>query len=171
MQRKYSFKTILAGFAMSVAVAICTLSLTSCGDDNDEPSVVPQPSAFTGTFTTTVPSMASFTPVECTNTITVEWLDPSSTHANVTVGAFVIETGMPGHDYTIGQMNINDVECTRQSDGTIVLSKADFECMAGDFDTTGSFSATISADNMTATITYRPGSMPFDVQSTFTGSK
>ena len=71
--------------------------------------------------------------------------------------------------FDIGPMKINNIICTHDSDDNVTLSCESFECMAGKYLTLGSLEGIIKDGTLDFTILYKPGSMPFEVKSQFTG--
>lgn len=166
-------KTFLATLQGTLVLAMTLLSsttFTACSSD-DEPSI-PAPQTFSGTLTTTIPDMPSFEAIEGENSCIITWDNPEQTSATVRMGAFDIamSTPMGERSYEIGEMVIAGVTCVN-SGNIITLTKENFECQAGDFLTTGSLTGELKNGILTLTLLYKPGSMPFDVQSVLVGKQ
>lgn len=165
-------KTFLSAWHSMMACAMAmfaTLCLTACSSDDDD-AATPAPQTFTGQLTTTLPSMPTFEALTDANTAVVTWDDAQQTTASVQLGAFTIAVTTPMGEkaYEIGAMTITNVACVKTG-GKMTMSQPAFQCMAGDFDTKGSLVGTLEDGKLTFTLLYKPGSMPFDVQSVFEG--
>ena len=163
---------IAKGLGSAMTLLIGVLCLWSCASDNihqPEPIIIPDPVTYTGDFTSWIPAIPAFKPETCENTVTLKWQNEPLTLATLIIDEFDIHITMMGMSFTFGQMNITDVTCVRTTDGTMVFTNPQFECQAGQFHTTGTLSGTLSPDGtLDLTLTYKPGSMPFEVKSTFT---
>lgn len=169
---KNNYETILSAMRgiAACALAVCaTMCFTACSSDDEDP-ITPTPQIFNGQLTTTLPSMPTFEALTNANTVVVTWGNPEQTMASVKLGAFTIEVNTPmgTKSYEIGEMTITNVACEKVGD-EITMSQPEFQCMAGDFDTKGSLVGTLENGKLSFTLLYKPGSMPFDVQSVFEG--
>ncbi|MCC8114789.1 MAG: hypothetical protein LIP03_12540 [Bacteroidales bacterium] len=143
-----------------------------CASDNvhqPQPDLTPDPSTYQGEMFSRIPVFPTFAGVTAEDYAVVTWADEAQSSATITTGAFDVQIAEMGFNIQIGEMNIPEVGCFRQGDGSIELSNLAFECQAGDYYTTGSLEGVVSGDSISIVLKYRPGSMPFEVESTFTG--
>lgn len=164
---KKAIFTILRHCTFSLVAILTAVSFTACSDDDETATFSPQ--SFTGELSTSIPAMPSFQAVSSSNAMTIIWADATQTSATVQLGEInlAVTTPMGEKVYQIGEMTIEGVTCTKEG-ATIQLSKPQFECQAGKYLTTGSLTGTLENNELSVTLLYKPGSMPFMVQSIFT---
>jgi len=150
---------------------MCGLMLLFAGCGSDEPNQDPESQTYHGQMVSSIPAM-NFTAAPVDQEVEVKWQDAGKTTATVEVDGFnVTLQQMGGKTIEIGDMDITGVKCEKNGDGTVTLTQPDFRCIAGKYETTGSLTGTISTGGeLTLTLNYKPGSMPFEVNSVFTGN-
>lgn len=185
MNKKVMMKNLL----YTTVVAMTAYMLAACTQDNvhaPEPEIVvvekevevtPEEDFetdvhYVGTLTSGVPSMEAL--MEPVTTDCEMYLkdktDKSSGYATLVLGAFDITVEAMGMNISMGEMTIEDVQYAVYPNGNGMFFKDDFQTMAGNYDTSGSLSGTFGADgSIEMTMVYKPGSMPFDCQSVFSG--
>lgn len=153
-------------------MAACAATLVSCSDD-DEPAT-PSPQTFVGELESRIPMFPDFSTLDDDNA-TITWTDATATTCTIDLGGFDVHVDRPElpapMDIEIGDMKITGVKCAKEADGSYKLEAASFDCMAGKYEIKGgSLSGTLKSGTLVLTLNYKPGSMPFPVVSTFTGT-
>lgn len=152
---------------------VSLLLLASCTKDNvhqPQPDTVPENKSFKGTLSSAIPDFPFFEPVVTDNTLQINWENLSATRATLVLNPFELYVENMNLQFTIGEMNIENVLFVyNEDDGTAAVSCPHFECQAGNYYSIGSLEGlyTPSTSSIEFTITYKPGSMPFNVKSTF----
>lgn len=132
----------------------------------------PKTISWEGTLTSGVPQFGGFTPVPSPNRLRLtDRTDASAGYATLTLEAFDITTPM-GMSFSIGEMRIDSVQYATYPGGNGMFVRDDFSVQAGKYLTKGSLKGTFTAGGtVSMTMTYKPGSMPFEVVSEFEGVK
>lgn len=88
---------------------------------------------------------------------------------DITLNGFANVEGSP---MTLGNFTISGVNVTVGENGSYLLNLGEFESEAGDIAITGtSLKGTITAEGIASiTVIFKPGSMPMDITTVFTGS-
>ncbi len=165
-----------------VHCALCIV-LSSCTQDNVH---MPENGAaaetwetytasYFGLLRTTVPLMQEYLqgPVEKEMTVKLSGFHSAhSGYVTVHVGEFYIDdpfvVNMLGRAIEIGAMEISEVEYAAFPSGGGYLRKDTFEVQAGEYRTRGSLSGEVTAEGgLKLTLSYRPGTMPFEIVSQF----
>ncbi len=168
----------------SLSLALCAIGiLASCTQDNvhmpeggvemegwDTTTV-----SYSGVLSTTVPLVQEYMhgPVVLPMTVRMGEFHPShSTYVTVSTEAFSVNdpfvVDLLSKAIDIGAMEIQNVEYAAFPTGGGYLKKEAFDIQAGDYRTRGSLQGELSAEGyLTLTLTYRPGTMPFDIVSVF----
>lgn len=175
----YRSRTILNLFCI-----LCLgLVLVSCTQDNvhmpDDEQSTETWEVYTKDFpchmTTTVPLVQEYLQGPVLGNMTVQVADFNISHSGyVTIRTesfgmddpFVV--GILGKAIEIGAMEIQKVEYAAYPSGGGYLKHEGFDIQAGEYRTRGSLFGEITKDgSLTLTLTYRPGTMPFDIVSEF----
>ena len=130
---------------------------------------------FPGRLSTTVPVVQEHLQGPVEKDMTVRLKDfhiGHSGHVTLTTEAFDVNdpfvSNLLGKDIRIGAMEIPQVEYAAYPSGGGHLKKDAFDIQAGEYRTRGSLFGEIAKDGaLTLTLTYRPGTMPFDIVSEF----
>lgn len=168
---KKNFRNI---FYCSLLTIICLQIFSACSDgDHDDPLA---PIIFNGTITSSVPAVGYFSPITDSNTTTFTWQDETHKLATIEIGEFSVVIDVQQFPqpmtFNIGSMKITDVQVTTLDDGSYILKKDSFNCMAGQYDTTGILDGILDEqNNLEITLTYKPGTMPMEIKSVFKGKK
>lgn len=128
-----------------------------------------------GVLATTVPLMQEYLQGTILREMTVHVDNCNTSHSgyvDVRTEAFEINdpfvTEMLGKAIEIGRMEIRDVEYAAFPTGGGYLKKDAFDVQAGEYRTRGSLYGELSsAGRLTLTLSYRPGTMPFEIVSKF----
>lgn len=153
-------------------IGLCGILSCACASDNihqPEPDLTPAPQFFSGSITSSIPIFDFFVPITSDNTALFSYTDETLSKASIELGIFFVDIKEINMSFEIGPMEIENVECTLDSDGNVLLSCEEFECMAGKYLTSGSLEGSIIDGVLDFTIKYKPGSMPFEVKSQFSG--
>lgn len=166
-----------------LCLGLCLSTLPSCTQDNvhlpadgtGQETWEPYTATYPGLLSTTVPLMQQYMqgPVETQMTLSVSHFHPShSAYVGLHIPAFSIGdpfvTDLLGQTIEIGEMDITDVEYAAFPTGGGYLRCEAFEVQAGAYRVRGSLHGELSASGrLTLTVSYRPGTMPFDVVSEF----
>lgn len=174
-----------------VAVSLTAFVLYGCTQDNvhaPEPEIITVEKEvevpaedddfqnefyYVGTLTSSVPSMAALMePVTTPDHVRLTGMTgKTSGYATLVLGAFDISVAAMGMNISMGEMTIEGVQYAIYPNGNGMFFKEDFETMSGQYDTKGSLSGTFSADgSIEMSMDYRPGSMPFECHSEFSGT-
>ena len=175
-------KNILHKCYWLVAVMMCHTILSCTQDNVHMPEVEPGTQTwetyaqdFQGTFSTTVPVVQEHLqgPVVSPTTVRIEDFHiEHSGHVTILTKAFSVDdpfvVGILGSIIEIGEMRIEKVEYAAFPSGGGVLKKEFDNVQAGTYNTRGSLEGTISKEGkLQLTMTYRPGTMPFDIVTEF----
>lgn len=156
----------IVAFALSLLV-LCA----GCASDNvhmPEPDLTPAPKQYDGISSSGIPIFPSFVPQSSANYAVVTWLNEELTAMNLEMGSFSVDIAEVQMHIEIGNMLIQNVPCQKTSDDCYEFALDEFSCQAGAYYTTGSLQGSLDKDQLTFTLLYRPGSMPFDVETIFT---
>lgn len=156
--------------ATRLALITAAALVSSCAADNvhqPEPDPTPAPQRFEGHVTSSIPIIPSFNPVTDPNCVIIKWGDAQKATATVQTAGFAVDVAEVSMHIEIGPMTITDVICHTEADGSITLTNDAFSCMAGSYLAKGRLSGVLAGDDVKIDIYYRPGSMPFEVRSTF----
>lgn len=164
-----------------LTVAVCLLM--SCTQDNVH---MPEGGAgqetwetytklYSGVLSSTVPVMQEYLdgPVRTEMTVRVGPFHAAhSGYVTVCTQAFSIDdpfvTEMMGMPINVGEMEIKDVEYAAFPGGGGYFRKDAFDVQAGTYRTRGSLYGELSPEGqLNITLTFRPGSMPFEIVSEF----
>ena len=175
----YSIRTIFRLFG----VLCMGIMLVSCTQDNVH---MPEDGAgmetwetytqnFPGILSTTVPLVQEHLQGPAQQDMTIRLKDfhiGHSGHVIICTEAFDVDdpfvSTLLGKDIRIGAMEIPQVEYAAYPSGGGHLKKDAFDIQAGEYRTRGSLFGEITKDGaLTLTLTYRPGTMPFDIVSEF----
>ena len=175
-------KNILDKCHWFVAVMMCC-TIISCTQDNVHmPDVEPDTQTwetyaqdFRGTFSTTVPLVQEHLqgPVVSPTVVRLEDFHiEHSGYVTLLTEAFSVNDpfveDLLGYIVEIGQMRIEKVEYAAFPSGGGFLKKDFDNVKAGAYNTRGTLQGTISKDgHLHLTLTYRPGTMPFDIVTEF----
>ena len=178
MRHKLTFQHI--GTALYL---VCALCLISCTQDNvhvpDEGNVPETWETYTasypGILSSTVPLMEESMqgPVKSQMTIRISnFHSAHSGYVDIYIPQFSINDpfvlGLMGKAIEIGEMEIDDVEFAAFPSGGGYFRKDKFEVQAGEYTVRGSLQGELSsAGSLTFALHYKPGAMPFEVQSEF----
>lgn len=163
-------------FVVSVCLASCTQDNVHMPDEvTDSESWDTYTQSGSGVLVTTVPAMQEYLqgPVESAMTVSVEEFNVShSGYVTVSLQAFAIDdpfvVDLFGKGIEIGSMSIPEVEYAAFPSGGGYLRKDVFDVMAGEYQTRGSLHGEVSSDGIVSLVlTYRPGTMPFEIRSEF----
>ena len=175
----YSIRTISRLFG-----ALCMgIMLVSCTQDNVH---MPEDGAgmetwetytqdFPGRLSTTVPLVQEHLQGPVLKDMTIRLKDfhiGHSAHVIICTEAFDVDdpfvSSLLGKDIRIGAMEIPQVEYAAYPSGGGHLKHEGFDIQAGEYRTRGTLFGEITKDGaLTLTLTYRPGTMPFDIVSEF----
>lgn len=175
----YSIRTISRLFG-----ALCMgIMLVSCTQDNVH---MPEDGAgmetwetytqdFPGILSTTVPLVQEHLQGPVLKDMTIRLKDfhiGHSGHVIICTEAFDVDapfvSSLLGKDIRIGAMEIPQVEYAAYPSGGGHLKHEGFDIQAGEYRTRGTLFGEITKDGaLTLTMTYRPGTMPFDIVSEF----
>lgn len=175
----YSIRTISRLFG-----ALCMgMMLVSCTQDNVH---MPEDGAgmeawetytqdFPGILSTTVPLVQEHLQGPVLKDMTIRLKDfhiGHSSHVIICTEAFDVDdpfvSSLLGKDIRIGAMEIQKVEYAAYPSGGGYFRKEAFDIQAGEYRTRGSLFGEITKDGaLTLTLTYRPGTMPFDIVSEY----
>lgn len=175
----YRGRTILNQFCI-----LCLgLVLVSCTQDNVHmPEIEQEEEAwetytqeFHGRLSTTVPLVQEYLEGPVLKDMTIRLKDfhiEHSGHVTLTTEAFDVDDPfvytLLGKAISIGAMEIPQVEYAAYPSGGGYLKHEGFDIQAGEYRTRGSLFGEITKDGaLTLTLTYRPGTMPFDIVSEF----
>lgn len=154
------------------ALAACAALMVSCSDDDKDTDLL-APLTFEGKITSLVTPFPDYSSTSDDKAV-VTWTDATRTTCTIDLGGFDVNVDQPQYTATIpmGDMKITGVKCTAASDGSYTFEAASFDCMSGKYEIKGgSLTGTLKADKLEITLSYKPGSMPFPVVSTFVGDK
>ena len=175
----YSIRTISRLFG-----ALCMgMMLVSCTQDNVH---MPEDGAgmeawetytqdFPGILSTTVPLVQEHLQGPVLKDMTIRLKDfhiEHSGHVIICTEAFDVDdpfvSTLLGKAISIGAMEIPQVEYAAYPSGGGYFRKEAFDIQAGEYRTRGSLFGEITKDGaLTLTLTYRPGTMPFDIVSEY----
>lgn len=175
----YRGRTILNLFCI-----LCLgLSLVSCTQDNVHmPEIEQKEEAwetytqeFPGRLSTTVPLVQEYLEGPVLKDMTIRLKDfhiEHSGHVVICTEAFDVDapfvSTLLGKAISIGAMEIPQVEYAAYPSGGGHLKHEGFDIQAGEYRTRGTLFGEITKDGaLTLTLTYRPGTMPFDIVSEF----
>lgn len=150
-----------------------SLALVSCASDNihrpspDDP-YIPLDRTYTGSFVTSVPDFPVFDAVVSPQVIRVS--EDAAGDYTVETEPFDISISLMARDIHIGAMVITGVEGVDTPEG-LNLFIENFEVPGGDYIVKGSLTGSLTDSNLTLTMDYRPGSMPFNCHSVFVQSE
>ena len=130
---------------------------------------------FSGEFHTTVPLVQEHLQGPVLKDMTIRLKDfhiGHSGHVIICTEAFDVDdpfvSSLLGKDIRIGAMEIPQVEYAAYPSGGGHLKHEGFDIQAGEYRTRGTRFGEITKDGaLTLTLTYRPGTMPFDIVSEF----
>lgn len=162
--------------AAVLCLAACTQDNVHMPDENGETAAwETYTQDFPGTLYTTVPLMQEYLDGPAESVMTAKLLDFNISHSGyVTLLTEPFSITDPtilqlmGMAIDIGSMTIDKVEYAAFPSGGGYLKADAFEVMAGKYLTRGSLQGTVSADGkLSLVLSYRPGSMPFEIRSEF----
>lgn len=161
-------------FLMFTAMLACTVFMASCSDDDNQELLIPQ--TFSGKVTSVIPAFADFDGAVSDVKATLTWVDAAGTTCTIDLGAFNVHIERPElprpMDFVIGPMSITGVKSVKGADGSYTFSSESFDCVAGQYEVKGgTLEGTLKSGALQFKISYKPGSMPFQVVSTFAGAK
>ncbi len=150
-------------------------AFVSCNnDDDDDPTAA---NAILGTYSGTLGySVMNYAPGDIDGTYELKIAnDPTDADDVVVVlpecsfAPPIGPGGQPGPTFTIPSLTIHDVDVTAK-DNVYTISEDDFKITVGQTIYTGKLTGTITGKNAKVEYTLRPGSMPMDINFTFTGT-
>lgn len=167
---------------LSAAICIGLFSI-SCTQDNvhmpeqgtDAEQWETGTEEFSGQLITTVPAVQEHLQGPVVKEMQVQLEDfhiGHSGYVNLVTEAFSVDdpfvSELLGKNIEIGAMDIPQVEYAAYPTGGGYLKKEEFDIQAGEYRTRGSLYGELTKNGtLTFTITYRPGTMPFDIISEF----
>ena len=164
---KYFLKTL-----MSVMAVALIFGLVSCSKDEDKTPTAPEMAAgtYACTVTSSVPSYKyTADPVSGSATVvaaSATAVDLKLTAFDVTIKAMMGTTPIE-KTITIGEIYLKNITATA-ANNVVTLDLADFSCQAGDYEIShAKGTCTITNGKIDLAMNYKPGSMPFEVQTTF----
>lgn len=173
-------RSTIQNFYLAIFIA---LFLSSCTQDNvhmpesgtDTEQWETGTKEFSGQLITTVPVVQEHLQGPVVKKMQVCLKDFHIGHSGyviLTTEAFSVDdpfvSELLGKKIEIGAMEIPQVEYAAYPSGGGYLKKDEFDIQAGEYRTRGSLYGELTKDGtLTFTITYRPGTMPFDIISEF----
>lgn len=174
---------VLSALRHCLLLLVASVCLASCTQDNvhmpegvaDAEEWRTYTQSVSGVLVTTVPAMQEYLqgPVESAMTVSVEEFNVAhSGYVTVSLQAFAIDdpfvVDLFGKGIEIGSMSIPEVEYAAFPSGGGYLRKDAFDVMAGEYQTRGSLQGEVSSEGIVSLVlTYRPGTMPFEIRSEF----
>lgn len=146
------------------------LMIAGCASDNvhmPEPDLTPEPKQYDGVSSSGIPIFPTFVPQESENYAIVTWLNEQQSALTIEMGAFSVDIEEVKMHIDIGSMLIQNIPCTRIGENVFEFAIDEFTCQAGAYYTVGSLSGSLSGNSLQFTILYHPGSMPFEVETSF----
>ncbi len=134
-----------------------------------EPDNTPPPQQYDGVSTSGIPIFSFFVPQASDNYAVVTWLNEEQTAMNLEMGAYSVDIAEIASGFDIGAMLIQNIPCTKIGEGRFEFALEEFACQAGAYYTTGSLTGSLNNAKLDFTLLYRPGSMPFEVETVFQG--
>ena len=158
-------------------IASLSLSLSglfaSCSDDDNPEEPTSVTTNFSGTLSSSIPAFPDFAPVPTDNNVTMQWQSADKNHINLSISAFSLTVANMGMNVEIGQMDIENITIQYDDKNFGIIPETEFECMAGKYETKGTISGSYDTPTgeLTLTLDYKPGSMPFSVHSEYKGTR
>ena len=176
MNRFRIISRLLGALCMSMMIVSCTqdnVHMPEDGADMEKWETYTQD--FTGRLSTTVPLVQEHLQGPVLKDMSIRLKNfhiEYSAHIVICTEAFDVDdpfvSDLLGKAISIGAMEIPQVEYAAYPSGGGHLKHEGFDIQAGEYRTRGSLFGEITKDGaLTLTLTYRPGTMPFDIVSEF----